>query len=227
MPTTTNIPQLKINYLTEAQYQNAIQQGNINEDELYFTESSGVGSTIKTWGNATYDANAIMVPVIASNGVNTEYIDIYDAYSGGRSIDVTQPLLYSTKVQSGRIELVSSVDTVNISDIGLNFSSSVQLGEDVYLPCVFFSATSTFSAGPIRGYSEIPTYSPGNGVVFYYLGRAANVSSGAQEIQISSTGRWCYYHSTLQQLVPFSFVPDWALLSQNTINQWNNLLNLS
>ncbi len=37
MPTTTNLTTLKINYLTQAQYDDALANNQINSDELYFT----------------------------------------------------------------------------------------------------------------------------------------------------------------------------------------------
>ena len=37
MPTTTNLTALKINYLTQAQYDDALANNQINSDELYFT----------------------------------------------------------------------------------------------------------------------------------------------------------------------------------------------
>lgn len=37
MPTTTNLTTLKINYLTQAQYDDALANNQVNSDELYFT----------------------------------------------------------------------------------------------------------------------------------------------------------------------------------------------
>ena len=37
MPTTTNLTTLKINYLTQAQYDDALANNQINSNELYFT----------------------------------------------------------------------------------------------------------------------------------------------------------------------------------------------
>lgn len=37
MATTENIPTLKINYLTQAQYDTALANNQINSNELYFT----------------------------------------------------------------------------------------------------------------------------------------------------------------------------------------------
>lgn len=41
MSTTTNLTTLKINYLTQAQYNAALSGGTINEDEIYLTPQSG------------------------------------------------------------------------------------------------------------------------------------------------------------------------------------------
>lgn len=47
MPQTiTNLPTLKINYLTSQQYQDALEAGTINPNELYLTPASGRGSTV-------------------------------------------------------------------------------------------------------------------------------------------------------------------------------------
>jgi len=37
MATTTNVANLKINYLTQAQYDAALSNNEINEDEIYMT----------------------------------------------------------------------------------------------------------------------------------------------------------------------------------------------
>lgn len=39
MATTTNLSTLKINYLTQEQYNTAVANNQINSDELYFTPS--------------------------------------------------------------------------------------------------------------------------------------------------------------------------------------------
>lgn len=43
MATTTNLSSLKINYLTQEQYDTALAGGNINENEIYMTPSNGSG----------------------------------------------------------------------------------------------------------------------------------------------------------------------------------------
>lgn len=54
MATTTDITTLKINYLTKAQYDTALAQGQINENELYFTpDSYGLTATSDGAGTVT------------------------------------------------------------------------------------------------------------------------------------------------------------------------------
>lgn len=42
MSTTTDLTTLKINYLTQAQYDAAVSGGTINENEIYMTPAKGV-----------------------------------------------------------------------------------------------------------------------------------------------------------------------------------------
>lgn len=43
--TTTNLETLKINYLTQEMYKDALENDEIEENELYFTPSSGLPYT--------------------------------------------------------------------------------------------------------------------------------------------------------------------------------------
>ena len=61
MPTTTDITTLKINYLTKAQYEQALAQGQINENELYFTPDGYKLS-------ATYDGAGTVTLSLDSGG---------------------------------------------------------------------------------------------------------------------------------------------------------------
>ena len=45
MSTTTDLAEFKINYLTQAQYDEALEDSLINENEIYLTPSSGGGVT--------------------------------------------------------------------------------------------------------------------------------------------------------------------------------------
>lgn len=47
MATTTDLTTLKINYLTQAQYDEALSGGTINENEIYLTPAEGSGSVLQ------------------------------------------------------------------------------------------------------------------------------------------------------------------------------------
>lgn len=53
MSTTTNLSTLKINYLTQAQYDEALANEEINENELYFTPSEEVFAIVN-YGEDTF-----------------------------------------------------------------------------------------------------------------------------------------------------------------------------
>lgn len=54
MSTTTDLSTLKINFLTKAQYDNALENNQINENEIYFTEIPPEGEYLCiTGGNVT------------------------------------------------------------------------------------------------------------------------------------------------------------------------------
>lgn len=60
---TTDLTTLKINYLTQAQYEAALAQGQISENELYFTPDGyelsatddGAGTVTLSLGLSAYD----------------------------------------------------------------------------------------------------------------------------------------------------------------------------
>ena len=73
MSTTTNLSTLKINYLTQAQYETALANNQINENELYFTpDSDTIASTTATLSTSSWSNNTQTVTVTgvtASNNV--------------------------------------------------------------------------------------------------------------------------------------------------------------
>ena len=58
MSTTTNLSTLKINYLTQSQYNEALANDELNENELYFTPIGENGEyLLLTGGNVTGPTN--------------------------------------------------------------------------------------------------------------------------------------------------------------------------
>lgn len=73
MSTTTNLDTLKINYLTQSQYDSALNNNQINENELYFTPGTGpveltqaqydaLSTAEKNNGNVYYITDGIVYP---------------------------------------------------------------------------------------------------------------------------------------------------------------------
>ena len=92
MSTTTNLSTLKINYLTQAQYDEALENDQINENELYFTPGTGdaAGHTVLT--QAEYDA---LTSEEKNNGTIYFISDV-----GGGEVE-TGNLIFNTEAMSG------------------------------------------------------------------------------------------------------------------------------
>lgn len=80
MSTTTNLSTLKINYLSQSQYDTALANNQINADELYFTPDSS--------GNIT--ATDVIVPIknvsatsVATSDVTATSCDDITAWNAG------------------------------------------------------------------------------------------------------------------------------------------------
>lgn len=81
MATTTGVAVLKINYLTQAQYDTALANNQINDNELYFIsidDSEGKGYLLLAGGNVTG-------PVNFGDSVTIDELTVGDLYVTGRA----------------------------------------------------------------------------------------------------------------------------------------------
>lgn len=86
MATTTNVETLVINYLTEAQYQEAVQSGLIDENALYLTPDDGSGGSMNyndltnkpSIEGVTLQGNKMFPDLNLDVLTNTEIQDIFD-----------------------------------------------------------------------------------------------------------------------------------------------------
>lgn len=62
MATSKNLTELKINYLTDDQYKNAVQNNRINDDEIYMTPSSSSDVQEFEGATTTKDGKRGLVP---------------------------------------------------------------------------------------------------------------------------------------------------------------------
>lgn len=102
--TTTNLNTLKINYLTQAQYDEALANNLISENELYFTPDEGETTYVSKLESSftTTEASTTTVPIGVSNFSQYDmlFVDIngLDLISGtdytvdGQNITLTTPI---------------------------------------------------------------------------------------------------------------------------------------
>lgn len=76
MSTTTNLTTLKINYLTQAQYDDALANNQINEDEIYLTPQSGSAAETDPIFSASPAASITATDITNWNGKTTNTITL-------------------------------------------------------------------------------------------------------------------------------------------------------
>lgn len=84
--TTTNLSTLKINYLTEEQYQDALENQQINEDEIYMTPGEGnIDATATPTTNkiSKFDTNAKMNSTDMTAAQVEDFVENLDVGGGG------------------------------------------------------------------------------------------------------------------------------------------------
>lgn len=83
MSTTTDLTELKINYLTQAQYDAEVSGGTINEDEIYMTP---VANIITTEVNDTYAMTTSLKTIYTYTCTRNAVIvaSFYPAYGGSQ-----------------------------------------------------------------------------------------------------------------------------------------------
>ena len=87
MATTTDLTTLKINYLTQAQYDNALTNNQINSNELYLTPSSSSGAT-----DEKVKAEAVL-EINENHPIKDKLIDLYN--NNKEELEKYTKILYS------------------------------------------------------------------------------------------------------------------------------------
>ena len=93
MSTTTNLPTLKINYLTQAQYDAAVSGGTVNADELYFTPSVDYSTSEVNTGKKWIDGKTIYCKTIEVPNVAADISTNRATYSSELSITDVDELI--------------------------------------------------------------------------------------------------------------------------------------
>lgn len=93
--TETNIPTLKINYLTQEMYDNALENDQINDNELYLTPSGsgGGGTPIPTADTvAEFDSSACMNSSDMSAQDISDFVDALNISTPATLVDFFYPI---------------------------------------------------------------------------------------------------------------------------------------
>lgn len=144
MSTTTDLTTLKINYLTQAQYDAAVEGGTINANEIYMTPSKETLQIVQDSGSIVSVANTLRLPVqslVANieaeqsgsgdpspsnvrpiNGYNSININVSPTTNAqdGKSYEIS--LASAGTVYNGTLDVITGTLTVTSEKITLNGS---------------------------------------------------------------------------------------------------------
>ena len=210
MSTTTNLNTLKINYLTQAQYDAASSGGTINENELYLTPQpttlSGYGITDASIssGVITLGSNTLTpverVTTSTSSGVTTTntinntsnhiLLDTVDDNSTPNHsyIDISPTKTYissSTIDLNGAIEAEGSINIPNSSQYG---AWNVASGTAVKRPLLRYSSNNNLVLGSTSQRSDYESVSSGTGGGVILEGSYLYVSTGSDSSETKTFG---------------------------------------
>ena len=111
MATTINLDTLKINYLTQAQYDTALNNNQINSNQLYFTPSSG---DVVEQNNCTENHQ---YRILFSNSANDNNIAEVSQKNASLRFNPSVPRLFvSSHVEAGAIELYTQDGTADTNN---------------------------------------------------------------------------------------------------------------
>ena len=161
MATTTDISTLKINYLTQAQYDTALANNQINANELYLTPAAPVGSvTSINVSNATNGGLTISGGPVTTSGAITI------GHSNVLSSAQTTQAIYPIKIdKNGHISAYGTAVTPLTSSSSLNAAKltgtvPASCYTDTNTTYTFANGTNGFTVTPSGGTAQTVTVTP-------------------------------------------------------------------
>lgn len=119
MATTTNLSSLVINYLTQAQYDAAVQAGTLNENQLYLTPAEGV---ITSETDPVFTASP-------ANGITSANITAWNGKSTVSSVSVSLTVAnWSSNSQTVSVTGVTASNNVVVSPAPSSIDNYVASG---------------------------------------------------------------------------------------------------
>lgn len=201
MATTTDLTTLKINYLTQAQYDTALANNQINANELYFTPADN-GITLNLNGQST-QSPSFYAPMaggtadtqaLVSNGANNapKWVNISPSISITAGTSSAAPKINTTVLgQSGTAASITTATTgvYGVTKLSSTASSSEQgLAATPKLVYDSIAALDVSSAGNTNGSKYIAAISETDGKISATAVDVATTYSSTGTTAISGTG---------------------------------------
>lgn len=165
MSTTTNLSTLKINYLTQAQYDEALENDQINENELYFTPGTGDAAGHIELTQAEYNAltseeknngSIYFITDRPINGLN----NLRDGAAAGSLEMTTTRALRSYQVALGTYNLEDTGDDKDLSNFAFIIGNGIGDNARSNLFTVNKSGLVTTHITPTEDYEWNTMYPP-------------------------------------------------------------------
>ena len=225
MPTTTNLQTLKINYLTQAQYDTALANNQINDNELYFTPDDGGGGVfVAEYGTTTFSeiqsayqsGNNIVCRYEYLDGTEsvTEYLDLplESFYSEDEIYDMFKfSGCYDDQISAEKRVVSISVTDQDLWNVTLN---QVIDGPDANNKVEQKAAITTNGEYPIiLGYSTATT------LVTDSVNKSADLTYNPSTSKLTNAGA-----IECGSIDDGYGLNDSAILSEETMELWGNIL---
>lgn len=148
MATETKLNELKINYLTEAQYEETKTNNQINDNELYMTPDSSEDKEVILYNNSNGSFSTI---TLSDNAENYEYIEIFYAKATNSGINSTKipikicahaDLIISVKLSSNFFQILHTL----IKIVG----KTITFENGMFLNCTNGASTSVAETNEIK-----------------------------------------------------------------------------
>lgn len=150
MATTTNLDTLKINYLTQSQYDTALANSQINTNELYFTPGVPTPTADEDPANKAYvDSQTVVAGENVSIAINLQ---------GKREVSVEKPVQAGGDSLNGDYRLLLSDSANSSEDYTYNSYKSTYLTFNPNSSLLKIGSTSTTYSAILSGN---PTYTEG------------------------------------------------------------------
>ena len=186
MPTSTNVTNLKINELTEAQFDSAVSGGVIGANEISILTDMDEAIQVDTMPTASADELGKVYQFIGTTDANYTHGYFYECVSDGATpavyswsrVDVQPGGLVNTATGTSSLSLIGSASSQNYS-VNIGYNTSVSNANGL---AIGSGAVSMGNGGIAIGRGAAQTSATGNSQIA--IGYNAKTAGGVNSVQI-------------------------------------------